>query len=132
MRPILAALAAVATLGIAAAPAAAKQVKLTIADDGAHVKVDKGDTIAISLPSNQTTPFHWLVTTRPKPRVAKLTSAKYVQGGSNLPGAGGAQHYTIKATGTGATAFASQYQEISTGAPGSGRSDFVITITVRK
>jgi predicted secreted protein len=131
MRPVLAALAAVATLGIAAGPAAAKQVKLTIADDGAHVKVDKGDTIAISLPSNQTTPFHWVVTAKPKTRVAKLTNARYVQGGSNLPGAGGTQRYTIKATGTGATAFATQYQEISTGAPGRGRSDFVITITVR-
>jgi len=132
MRVLPVALAAAAALGIAATPAAAKQVKLTIADDGAHVKVDKGDTIAISLPSNQTTPFHWVVTAKPKTRVAKLTSARYVQGGSNLPGAGGTQRYTIKATGTGATAFATQYQEISTGAPGRGRSDFVITITVRK
>ena len=64
--------------------------------------------------------------------IAKLTSAKYVQGGSGMPGAGGTQQDTIKATGTGATAFATQYQEISTGAPGSGRSDFVITITVTK
>ena len=64
--------------------------------------------------------------------MARLTSAKYVQGGSGLPGAGGTQRYTIKATGRGATAFATQYQEISTGAPGSGRSDFVITITVRR
>jgi predicted secreted protein len=132
MRPLLAALAAVATLGIAAGPAAAKQVKLTITDDGAHVKVDKGDTIAISLPSNQTTPYHWVVTAKPKASVARVTRAKYVQGGSNLPGAGGTQQYTIKATGKGATVFASQYQEISTDAPGSGRSDFVITITVRK
>jgi predicted secreted protein len=132
MRPLLAALAAVTVLGIAAGPAAAKQVKLTIADDGAHVKVDKGDTISIRLDSNQTTPYHWVVTAKPKARVAKVAKAKYVQGGSNLPGAGGTQQYVIKATGKGATAFAAQYQEISTGAPGSGRSDFVITITVRK
>jgi len=131
MRVLPVALAAAAALGIAATPAAAKQVKLTIADDGAHVRVNKGDTIAISLPSNQTTPYHWVVTTRPRARVARITSQKYVQGGSNMPGAGGTQHYTIKATGAGATAFATQYQEISTGEPGSGRSDFVITVTVR-
>jgi predicted secreted protein len=132
MRPLLAALAAVAALGTAAGPAAAKTVKLNVVDDGAHVKVDKGDTIAISLPSNQTTPYHWVVTTKPKTSVARLTSAKYVGSGSGMPGAGGQQLYTIKATGKGATAFSTQYQEISTGAPGSGRSDFVITITVRK
>lgn len=132
MRPLLVALAATAALGIAAHPASAKQVKLTIADDGAHVRINQGDTIAISLPSNQTTPYHWVVTTRPKTSVARVTKAKYVDGASNLPGSGGTQQYTIKGTGKGATSFASQYQEISTAAPGSGRSDFVITITVRK
>src|SRR3954452_19274789 len=131
-RLLSAAVTAAAVLAVSAGAAAAKNVTLTVADDGAHVKVAKGDTISISLPSNQTTPFHWVVTTKPKPSVAQLTKAQYVQGGSGLPGAGGRQQYVIKATGKGATAFATQYQEISTGAPGSGRSDFVITITVRK
>jgi predicted secreted protein len=131
-RLLLAAVAAVAGLGATASTAAAKQVKLTIADDGAHVRVAKGDTIAITLAANQTTPFHWVAYDKPNPKVARLTGARYVQGGSGMPGAGGTQRYTIKATGKGATAFATQYQEISTGAPGRGRSDFVITITVTK
>ena len=130
-RLLLAAVVAVATLGLGASTAAAKQVKLTIADDGAHVRVSKGDTISITLASNQTTPYHWVVTAKPKSSVAQITRSQYVQGGSNLPGAGGTQQYVIKAAGQGATAFATQYQEISTGAAGSGRSDFVITITVK-
>jgi predicted secreted protein len=133
-RLLLAAVAAVAALGATAGTAAARTVKLTIADDGAHVKVHKGDTIAIRLASNQTTPFHWVAYDKPNPKVAKLTRARYVQGANpeGMAGAGGTQQYVIEATGTGATAFATQYQEISTGAPGSGRSDFVITITVTR
>jgi predicted secreted protein len=133
-RLLLAAAASVAALGAFAGTAAARTVKLTIADDGAHVKVHKGDTISISLAANQTTPFHWVAYDKPNPKVAKLTSAKYVQGANpnGMAGVGGTQRYTIAATGKGATAFATQYQEISTGAPGRGRSDFVITITVSK
>ncbi len=132
-RLLIAAVAAVAALGVSAATAAAKNVRLTIADDGAHVKVHKGDTISISLASNQTTPYHWVVTSRPKARVARVTQARSTSRAAPAsPAPAGRSSYVDQAKGTGATAFATQYQEISTGAPGTGRSDFVITITVTK
>jgi len=123
--------AALAALAVAAGPAAAKQVKLTIDDTGSTVAVKKGDTISISLASNQTTPYHWKVTTKPKASVARVTRDQYLQSGADRPGAGGTQRYVIKATGKGTTAFATQYQEISTDAVGSGRSDFKIAIKVK-
>lgn len=130
-RLLLAPAIAAAAIGVAAAPAAAKTVKLTIADDGAHVRLHKGDKIDISLPSNQTTPYHWVAYQKPKAKVAKLTRARYVQGPSTRLGAGGTQRYVIKAKGKGRTVFATAYEEISTGVQGTGRSDFVITILVR-
>lgn len=129
-RLLLAPVAAAAALAVAAGPAAAKQVNLTIADTGGTVSVKKGDTISITLAANQTTPYHWVVTARPKPSVARVTRSRYIQGGSNLPGAGGTQRYVIRATGKGRTGFETEYQELNTGQPGSGRSDFAITIKV--
>jgi predicted secreted protein len=123
--------ATLAALALTASPAAAKQVALTIADTGTTVTVHRGDTIAIALASNQTTPYHWVVTWRPRPKVARLTSSRYVQGTGGVPGAPGTQRYRLKAAGTGRTTFATEYQEISTGAIGTGKSTFSVTIRVR-
>jgi predicted secreted protein len=122
---------ALAALALPASPAAAKQVALTIADTGTTVSVHRGDTIRVALEANETTPFHWVVTRRPRATVAKVTSSRYVQSPSDLAGAPGLQHYTVKATGRGRTSFAAQYQEISSGAVGSGSSRFTVTIRVR-
>jgi predicted secreted protein len=123
--------ATLAALTLTASPAAAKQVALTIADTGKTVTVHEGDTIAIALKANQTTPFHWVVTTRPKARVARVVSARYVQGTTGLAGAPGTQRYRLRATGAGRTSFTTEYQEISSGAVGSGPSTFSVTIRVR-
>jgi predicted secreted protein len=124
-------LAAVAALAVAAVPASAKQVRLTIKDTGKTVVVHKGDTIAIALPSNQTTPYHWVVTGKPNAKVARVTRNQYVASNSGTPGAPGRQHYTIAARGTGKTNFTAQYQEISSGEEGTGQSEFSIAIRVR-
>jgi predicted secreted protein len=123
--------ALLAALTFTASPAAAKQVTLTIADTGTTVSVHQGDTIAIALPANQTTPYHWVVTWRPRPAVARVASSRYVQGTSGLPGAPGTQRYRLKATGAGRTAFAAEYQEISSGTIGTGKSTFSVTVRVR-
>jgi predicted secreted protein len=120
-----------AALALTASPAAAKQVALTIADSGTTVSVHRGDTIAIALAANQTTPFHWVVTRKPQTTVARVTSSRYVQGTTGLAGAPGMQRYRLKATGKGRTAFATQYQEISSGTVGTGKSTFSVTIRVR-
>jgi predicted secreted protein len=123
--------AALAALAVTAVPASAKQVKLSIADTGKTVMVSKGDTIAITLPSNQTTPYHWVIVGKPSTKVAKVTRNQYVGSGSGVPGAPGHQYYTIAAKGTGKTNFTAQYQEISTGEEGTGKSAFSIAIKVR-
>src|SRR5712691_1018210 len=111
-RRLLLPLAALAAFAVAASPASAKQVKLTIADSGQAVSVHKGDTILVTLASNQTTPFHWAVTTKPKSSVLKVASSKYVAPGQGVPGQGGTQVYKLKATGKGSTTFTAEYVEI--------------------
>jgi predicted secreted protein len=123
--------AALAALALTASPAAAKQVALTIDDTGSTVTLHKGDTIAIALESNQTTPFHWVVTTKPRPQVGRVTVNRYIQGTAGLAGAPGMQRYVIRATGKGTTRFAAQYQEITSGSVGSGDSTFAVRIRVR-
>jgi predicted secreted protein len=123
--------ATLAALALTASPAAAKQVALTIADTGRTVTVHQGDTIAIALASNQTTPFHWVVTTHPRAAVARVVSARYVEGDTGLAGAPGVQRYRLRATGAGRTSFKTEYQEITSGDVGTGKSTFSVTIRVR-
>src|SRR4051812_18760987 len=98
--------AALAALALTASPAAAKQVAVTIADTGTTVTVHRGDTIRVALDANETTPYHWVVTRRPRAAVARIVTDRYLPGTSGMPGAPGTQRYTLKATGTGRTSFA--------------------------
>lgn len=123
--------ATLAALALPASPVAAKQVALTIADNGKTVTLHQGDTIAVTLDANQTTPFHWVITRHPRPAVAKVTLNRYVQGTSGVAGAPGTQRYRLKATGVGMTTFAAQYQEITSGAVGTGHSRFAVHVRVR-
>jgi predicted secreted protein len=131
IRRLLLPVAALATLALAATPAAAKQVQLTIADDGRTIAVAPGDTLVVTLDANQTTPFHWVVTQRPKPSVVRISSAKYVQPSAPIPGKGGTQRYVLKAVGGGLTRFHAQYQEISTGHRQGTGSIFAVRIRVK-
>jgi predicted secreted protein len=125
---------ALATLSVASAPAAAKQVTLTIADSGHTVTVHRGDTIRVALKANETTPYHWVVTKRPDRSVARVTSARYVQSAGEdggMVGVGGTQRYTLDAVRAGSTRFVTQYQEISTGEVSGSDSRFAVRIRVR-
>jgi inhibitor of cysteine peptidase len=130
-RFLLAAAAATAALGLTAGPAAAKTINLTIADSNDVQTVQVGDVIRVTLPANQTTPYHWKVTTKPKRSVAKITKAKYVGSTTGVPGSPGKQIYVIKAVGQGRTRMVAEYQEISTGATGGKDSTMVLAIVVR-
>jgi inhibitor of cysteine peptidase len=123
--------ATVAALTLAAAPAAAKQVSVTIADTGKTITVTRGDTVKVSLDSNVSTPFRWVVTQKPKRAIARVTQDRYVAPAEVLPGAGGTQVYVIRATGKGQTRFQTQYQSITTGRPGDGATTFAVRIRVR-
>jgi predicted secreted protein len=121
--------AALAAFAVAASPAAAKQVKLTKADSGKTVTVHKGDTIAISLASNETTGYSWKVGTTPSRKVARVTTDKYIAARrGSPPGSGGTQSYVIKAVGKGSTAFATTYTQVGSGNVG---PKFAIKIRVK-
>jgi predicted secreted protein len=128
-RRLLLPVAALAAFAVAASPAAAKQVTLTKTASGKTVTVHKGDTIAISLASNETTGYEWKVGTKPARAVAKVTVDKYdAATPGSPPGSGGTQRYVIKATGKGTTSFATTYAQAGSGNVG---SKFTIKIRVK-
>jgi len=120
---------AAATLLVGAAPAAARQVRLTEADSGTTVRVRAGDTIRIALPANETTGYRWTLTRRPRPTVVRVTSAAYRPDGGGRIGAGGTQVYRLRAAGRGRTRLRAQYAQVASNTVG---DRFTIRIRVRR
>jgi predicted secreted protein len=125
--PAATALAAAALLACAA-PASARQVRVTEVDSGTTVRVRAGDTIRIALPANETTGYRWALTRRPRRTVARVTFAAYQPAGSAMPGAGGTQVYRLRATGRGRTRLAARYAQVASNTVG---ERFRIRIRVR-
>jgi predicted secreted protein len=69
----------------------ASAVRLTQADNGTSVTVQRGRTLILELPSNASTGYQWMLNA-PVPH--SNLEEKYVHGGVNLPGAGGTQRFT--------------------------------------
>lgn len=106
---------------------AAKSVNLTMKDDGRTVQVPTGDTLIVTLDSNASTGFHWMLTGKPDPRVVVLVGSKYVAPATNLVGAGGQEVWRFRAVGAGSTDLRLTYER-STGE--TAGQPFGITIEV--
>lgn len=127
-RSLAAAALAAAALLACAAPASARQVRVTEADSGTTVRVRAGDTVRIALSANETTGYRWALTRRPRPAVARITFAGSQPGSSGMPGAGGTQVYRLRAEGRGRTRFAARYAQVGSNTVG---ERFRIRIRVR-
>lgn len=122
--------AAVATLAVAAAPAAAgaKQVTLTESDSGTRVTVRAGDRIRVVLDANETTGYGWRVSARPDHSVVHIASQRYVAPEGGAIGQGGEQRYVLRAVARGRTRFSARYAQVGSGDVG---ATFTIRIRIR-
>ena len=101
--------AAVAALVIAVGVAVAAKSddsnatkRLSLADDGAVVTLDKGDTLILDLEANPTTGFTWELDALDE-GVLHLTGEPAYLSDSDLPGSPGTMTFTFEATGAGDT-----------------------------
>lgn len=129
-RLLLAPLVVVALAAGAAAPAAAKTVRVSASDAGDLVTVARGDRIKIVLDANETTGYRWLITDKPAKRVAKVVSSRYVADAADpmVVGSGGRQITVLKAVGRGRTMIGMDYVQVGSGDEG---SDFDLFVRVR-
>jgi len=106
---------------------ASKSVNLTVKDDGRTVQVHAGDTLVVTLDSNASTGFRWVLTGKPDPQVATLAGSKYIAPETTLIGAGGQEVWRFSTIGDGSTDLQLTYER-STGE--TAGQPFGITIEV--
>lgn len=88
-----------------------KSVELTERDSGSSIDVKVTDVISVTLRSNQSTPYHWVLTQRPDRSVLETLGSDYESEG-DAPGSGGHEIWRFRAVGEGSTALELQYQNL--------------------
>lgn len=63
--------------------------------------LEKGQVFKITVASNPTTGFRWMLATQPDPKVVKLLSQHYKSSAPQRMGAGGTEEWTFQAMGPG-------------------------------
>jgi inhibitor of cysteine peptidase len=92
---------------------AGSTVELTAADSGRTITLAPGDRLSITLGSNASTGFRWVLTTEPDPAVVALSGSRYVAPETELVGAGRTEIWTFQATGEGTTTIELRYERSS-------------------
>lgn len=98
-----------------ATPAPA-EVQLTEVDDGSTVALASDGTLIVALASNPSTGYLWAIVS-PEPAFLELDGEpKFVPAGSTtaVPGAGGTQVFTLRATGAGTSTLNMAYSRTTT------------------
>jgi inhibitor of cysteine peptidase len=109
----LTALTALAIAGCSHDAEAARSVRLTAEDSGRIIESTVSDRIVITLESNITTGFSWVMTAEPDAEVLELVDSEYRAPETELVGAGGHEIWTFRATGPGSTAVELRYERPS-------------------
>jgi inhibitor of cysteine peptidase len=105
-----------------------RTIELGMEDSGGTVTARPGDEILVTLESNASTGFAWVLVTEPASEVVDLVDSEYVAPETDLVGAGGEEVWTFVATGEGTTAIAMSYQRSSGEAAG---EPFDLTVLVQ-
>lgn len=104
-------------------------IRLTEADSGTTVTVDRGDRIRVVLESNASTGYSWVVDAAPSSTVLRLVGEFYVPATSDLLGAPGVQVFDFEAIAMGSTSLSLSYERTSNGEPAEGA--WSVNVTVR-
>jgi len=105
-----------------------KSVELTQRDSGSSVDVKVTQVLIITLPANHTTPYHWVLTQAPDPRVLEKVADTY-ESSPGPPGSGGQEVWRFRAIGEGGTALQLDYRSLE-GTPSGQR--FSLSVRVQQ
>lgn len=103
-------------------------VHATAEDAGRTISLEPSQELVVTLDSNVTTGFRWVLTAEPDPEVLGVVRSRYVEPESMLLGAGGQEVWTFRAVGDGTTSFALGYERASGERAG---TPFRLTVEVR-
>ena len=106
---------------------ASRTLSLSAKDSGKTVQVHPGDEIVVTLDSNASTGFRWVLTRAPDAQVVELLGSDYVTPESTLLGAGGQEVWRFRASGEGTSTLQLTYQRASGETAG---EPFEITVDV--
>ncbi|MEW6059048.1 MAG: protease inhibitor I42 family protein [Actinomycetota bacterium] len=116
MKWTAAGLAAVAALAIVACgdeSNSPKSVELSVEDDGRDFALNPGDELTVTLESNASTGFRWVLVTEPDSGVLELLGSEYIAATTDLVGAPGVEVWRFRATGAGQTTLKLRYERAS-------------------
>jgi inhibitor of cysteine peptidase len=88
-------------------------VRVSETDAGRTIDLRPGERLVLTLESNVTTGFRWVVTRPPNADVLTALGSDYVEPTTTLLGAGGAEVWRFRAEGEGTTGFELTYQRSS-------------------
>lgn len=104
---------AVGAAGCGGAAGAGPSVNLTAEDSGRTVELEPGDRLVVTLGSNASTGFRWVLATEPEREVLSLDGSEYVETETDLVGAPGQEVWTFRAEGEGETSLVLRYERSS-------------------
>jgi inhibitor of cysteine peptidase len=90
-----------------------RAVELTVRDSGKEVQLHPGQEMIVTLESNASTGFRWVLVAKPDSDVLKLAGSEYVAATTDLLGAPGEEVWTFEAVAAGKTALELSYQRAS-------------------
>jgi len=76
---------------------------LTAEDSGKSIQIKTGETFTITLESNPTTGYQWMVLDVDEKILSQVGDAEYQSKGTVMPGSGGEETFTFKALKSGKT-----------------------------
>ncbi len=101
-------IATIAVAMVVASCGGTRAVEITEADSGMHVDVRTGDMIELSLASNPSTGYSWVLADAPL-NCLLLGSERYIESESGLVGAPGIQEFVFEAVDEGAEILRLEY-----------------------
>ncbi len=91
----------------------AKSVELSVKDNGKDVQLRPGDELTVTLESNASTGFRWVLVEKPDPAILELAGSDYIAATTDLLGAPGEEVWRFEAVESGETILELSYQRAS-------------------
>jgi inhibitor of cysteine peptidase len=107
-------------LGASCAGDAGSRIEVTAEDRGRTIRLEPSQELVVTLASNPSTGFRWILSEEPDPGILELVGSTYVEPETDLLGAPGEEVWTLRAVEPGRTSFVLRYERSSgerSGAP---------------
>jgi inhibitor of cysteine peptidase len=107
-------------LGASCSGDAGSRIEVTAEDRGSTIRLEPSQELVVTLGSNPSTGFRWILSEEPDPGILELVGSAYVEPEADLLGAPGEEVWTLRAVEPGRTSFVLRYERSSgepSGAP---------------